>query len=96
MSIFNQQELNMKQYTYKQMTTAAKKLEMKDQPIFQLGAQNGGFGFFHAHFLCLSGEGAESLKKEIAIVADRLGKTSTELIEELPILRSIFEVQDNG
>ena len=82
----------MKEFTYRNMVSAAKKLEMREEPVCQLGSKEGGFGVFHSHFTCLSGRGVESLKNEIKYVADLLGKTSNELIEELPILREIFEV----
>ena len=80
----------MNQFTYRNMTSASKKAEMQKQKVCQLGSQDGGFGVFHTHFTCFSNIGMDELRKEVALVAEMLGKTDLELIDEMPILREAF------
>lgn len=80
----------MNQYTYRNMVSAQKKAEMQKEKVCQLGSKEGGFGVFHAHFVCIGEMGIEELKKEVELVAAMLGKDVEELIEEMPVLREVL------
>ena len=80
----------MNKYTYRNMVSAPKKEEMKKDKVCALGSQEGGFGVFHTHFVCIGEMGIAELKKEVELVAAMLGKDVDELIEEMPILREVL------
>lgn len=85
----------MKQFTYRNMSLASKKAEMQAEKVCKLGSQEGGFGLFHTHFICISELGVDALRQEVDSVAEMLGKTSEELIQEMPILREVFGYGDD-
>lgn len=84
----------MKKYTYRNMVSAQKKEEMRKEKVCALGSQDGGFGVFHTHFICIGEVGIEELKKEVESVALMLGKSKEELIEEMPVLAEVFGYED--
>lgn len=85
----------MNQYTYRNMVSAQKKAEMQKEKVCQLGSKEGGFGVFHTHFTCFSDLGMDELRKEVGNVAEMLGKSPQELIEEMPILREAFGYENS-
>ena len=78
-------------FTYRDLTKPAKRLEMRNVGVATLGTQAGGFGSFWGEFKTVSEKAKVNISNEIHLSCINRGIDMADLLDDCPTLKDLLK-----